>query len=139
MFTVVNAVGAIVNLEGNVVRGNLDPRSGQHLDHLVEVERQLAKNEPTKYQDGNTTITLLVTNQKFDAESLRQIGRQVHSSMNQVIRPFHTMRDGDSFFTVTTNEVENAALDPITLAMIGSELARDAVLSSFTERGARCV
>lgn len=113
VFTVVNVVGAIVNLEGNVVRGNLDPRSGQHLDHLVEVERKLTKNEPKKHQNGNATITLLATNQKFNAESLHQIGRQVHSPMSPVIRPFHTMKDGDSFFTVTTNEVENAALDSI--------------------------
>ncbi|MAG35703.1 MAG: 6-aminohexanoate hydrolase [Dehalococcoidia bacterium] len=137
VFTVVNAVGAIVSREGQVVRGNLNPRTGERLDHLAEVERRLSANEEPPAPQGNTTITLLVTNQQFDTRSLRQLGRQVHSAMTRAIQPFHTVSDGDTLFAVTTNEVDSPALDAMTLGLMGSELAWDAVLSSFTERAPR--
>ena len=54
--------------------------------------------------------------------------------MTQAIQPFHTVNDGDTLFTVTTTEVDNPALDAMALGLIGSELAWDAVLTSFTNR-----
>jgi L-aminopeptidase/D-esterase-like protein len=38
--------------------------------------------------------------------------------------------DGDVLFAVTTAEVDNDALDPMTLAVVASELAWDAVLAA---------
>ena len=134
VFTVVNAVGAIVNREGQVVRGNLNPRTGERHHPLAAVERRLHALAATPPPQGNTTITLLVTNQRLDTGALQQLGRQVHSAMTQAIQPFHTVNDGDTLFTVTTNEVENPALDAMSLGLIGSELAWDAVLTSFTPR-----
>lgn len=88
-------------------------------------------------QVGATKIavfSVVVTNQRVDVRALRQIGWQVHSSMARAIQPFHTMDDGDVLFTVTTNEAENAALGPTALGLLASELAWDAVLSSFAGR-----
>ena len=45
----------------------------------------------------NTTITALLSIGIPPAE-LRQFGRQIHTSMAQVIRPFHTPYDGDILF-----------------------------------------
>ena len=125
VFSVVNAIGAIVDREGRVVRGHRDPASGKRLPIADEVEA-LVGAEP-----GNTTLTVVVTNQRLDANNLRQLGRQVHAAMARAIQPFHTIYDGDVLFAVTTAEVENPALNEIALGVVASELAWDAVLSSF--------
>ena len=45
VFTVVNALGAIVDRNGNVVRGNYDPQTGKHYHWEELVERRLAPGE----------------------------------------------------------------------------------------------
>ncbi|MDP9373714.1 MAG: P1 family peptidase, partial [Chloroflexota bacterium] len=77
-----------------------------------------------------------VTDQKLDAHALRQWGRQVHASMARAIQPFHAPTDGDVLFAVTTNEVDNEALDGYALGVLASELAWDAVLSCVQDAGA---
>jgi L-aminopeptidase/D-esterase-like protein len=131
VFTVVNAVGAIVDRDGTVVRGHYDRGSGSRHALVAEMERRLAAGEPTRPLPGNTTLTLVVTNQKLDRRVLQQLGRQVHASLARAIHPFHALVDGDVLYAATTSEVENEALDSVTLGVIASELAWDAVLACF--------
>ena len=126
VFTVVNAVGGVVDRSGNVVRGHFDAATGERRHAGDALTRRMGA-EPTP---GNTTITLLVTNRALDAASLRQLGRQVHTSMARAIHPFHAPTDGDVLFTVSTGAVEDDALDAYALGIIASELAWDAVLSA---------
>lgn len=134
VFTVVNAVGAIVNRQGRVVRGHLDRETGIRCHAIEDLERRLANHEHfDEHKERHTTLTLLVTNQKLSPQSLRQVGKQVHTSMARAIQPFHTIYDGDVFFTVTTGEVENLALSEIALGVLASELAWDAVLNCLME------
>lgn len=135
VFTVVNALGAIVNRQGQVIRGHLDPRTGKRHHFIDLLERKLASNEKAESPKGNTTLTLVVTNQKVSQDALRQLGRQVHSSMARAIQPFHTMGDGDVLYAATTNEVESKALTDTALGVLASELAWDAILSIFQEDG----
>lgn len=95
------------------------------------VEERLAAGLPVGPPPGNTTLTVVVTNQRLDRRELRQLGRQVHASMARAIHPFHALPDGDVLYAVTTAEVENPAVDPIGLSVVASELAWDAVLTSF--------
>lgn len=129
VFTVVNAVGAIVGRDGRVVRGHLDRATGMRGHAIAELERRLAAGEASAAAPGNTTLTVVATNQKLGDDALRQWGRQVHASMARAIQPFHALTDGDVLFATTTNEVENDALDAGALGVLASELAWDAVLS----------
>jgi L-aminopeptidase/D-esterase-like protein len=79
---------------------------------------------------ANTTISLLVTNQKMPFWALQRLAVQVHTSMARAIQPFSTSGDGDTLFAVTTNEVENDDLPFDELGAIASEVAWDAVLAS---------
>ena len=124
VFTVVNAFGAIVDREGNVVRGHLDPEVGTRSGLVEALERQLPQAAP-----GNTTLTLVVTNQQLGRRELRQLGVQVHSSLARAIQPFHALVDGDVLYTVSTREVDNDDLPSLSLGLVASELAWDAVLS----------
>jgi L-aminopeptidase/D-esterase-like protein len=133
VFCVVNALGVIVDWQGQVVRGNRDPATGRREHYRNELERRIAGQISATPPHGNTTLTVVVTNQKLDSAALRQISRQVHSSMARAIQPFHTNSDGDVLYAVTTNEVGPAQLDDMLLGMLASDLAWDAVLSSFSE------
>jgi L-aminopeptidase/D-esterase-like protein len=133
VFTVVNAVGAVVDRDGSVVRGHFD-RSSNTRRALVEgIEERVTGGRAVHPTPGNTTLTLVATNQRVDRELLRQLGRQVHASMARAIHPFHAFTDGDVLFAATTNEVDNDALDSVALGVIASELAWDAVLAAVRE------
>jgi len=136
VFTVVNAVGAIVDRQGRVVRGNLDPHTGERL-HIVEgLQKNLLANQKGEPAPGNTTLTVVVTNQRLNVDrglawSLRQFARLVHTSMARAIQPFHTAYDGDVLWAVTTNQVDNPDLNDIALGAVAAELAWDAVLCCY--------
>ena len=95
------------------MRGSLDRETGQRSFLIEESERIIAGEEPPlPLPDvGNTTLTVVVTNQQLDDRSLGQLGRQVHSSMARAIQPFHTLYDGDVLFAVSTNEILGDGLD----------------------------
>ena len=133
VFTVVNAVGAVVGRDGKVVRGHFDRPTGERRALVEGVEERVAGGRPVHPAPGNTTLTLVATNQQLDRELLRQLGRQVHASMARAIHPFHALTDGDVLFAATTNEVENDSLDSVGLGVIASELAWDAVLAAVAD------
>jgi len=139
VFTVVNAVGAIVDREGRVVRGNRAPESGLRtsfaadlLDGTGQLKRQL-ETAPTAPSD-NTTLTLLVINRRLRHLELERLAIQTHTSMARAIQPFHTEHDGDVLFAVSTGEVEDTEVSVQDLAIHAGEVAWDAVLSSWRQR-----
>ena len=137
VFTVVNAMGTIVDRSGQVVRCRRNssddtcPSINEQFRAFAPVGGGVAQKSggPT----GNTTLTLVVTNQKLPFAALQRLAVQVHGSMNRAIQPFSTEDDGDVLYAVTTDEVENPSLSPMDLGVLASELAWDAVLSSIPE------
>jgi len=130
VFTVVNAIGAIVDRDGNVVRGHYDARTNLRRPLVPGVEERLAGGRAVRPPPGNTTLTVVATNLRLDSRQLRTLGRQVHASMARAIQPFHALEDGDVLFAVTTGAVESdPLLDTTSLGVVTSELAWDAVLS----------
>ncbi len=133
VFTVVNALGAVVDRNGRVVRCKRNSTGGDCpliTDKLKTFAPIGGGSQNTGGPTGNTTLTLVVTNQKLPFWALQRLAIQVHGSMNRAIQPFATQEDGDVFYAVTTDEVENPDLPPIDLGVAASELAWDAVLSS---------
>lgn len=138
VFTVLNPLGAIVDRTGRVVRCyKQDPAAPCPLitDYLADALRrrgaaQTALLEPTR---ENTTITLVVTNEKLDYWALHRLAVQVHTSMARAIQPFHTLNDGDVLYAVSTGEVDNASLNIDVLSTLAGETAWDAVLSSVPD------
>jgi len=134
VFTVVNAVGAIVDRDGEVVLGHYERETGLRRALVPGVEERLAGGLPVRPPPGNTTLTVVATNLRLDQRQLRTLGRQVHASMARAIQPFHALEDGDVLFAVTTGAVESdPLLDTTALGVVASELAWDAVLSVVAE------
>ena len=134
VFIVVNAYGAIVDRNGDVVRGNRGPESGKRR-RAEDVVAQTGAYDPPQLRargvTANTNLTLLVTDQKLDPLQLRSVARQVHASLARAIQPFNTRWDGDILFAVSTQQVTNEKLDEVSLGIVASEIAWDAVLASF--------
>jgi L-aminopeptidase/D-esterase-like protein len=134
VFSVVNALGTIVDRSGRVVRckrntlTNDCPLIADKLKQFAPIGGSGASKGggPT----GNTTLTLVVTNQKMPFWALKRLAVQVHGSMNRAIQPFATEEDGDVLYAVTTDSIENKSLSYLDLSVIASELAWDAILSS---------
>lgn len=131
VFTVVNALGAVVDRDGRVVRcgkaagdgcGTIASRLAARVGRL---ERPQAGGGP-----GHTTITLVATNQRLPLWALQRLAVQVHTSMGRAIQPFATQDDGDTLYAVTTGEVDNPDLSAVDLGVVASEVAWDAVLAS---------
>ena len=145
VFTVVNAAGAIVDRGGRLVRCRDEGGESSHCPRIAEslatrrteVERASSAEETSSASPRapsglttNTTISLVVTNQKLPLWALQRLAVQVHTSMARAIQPLATANDGDTLFAVTTAEVENPALGSADLGAIASEVAWDAILSS---------
>ena len=130
VFTVVNAIGAIVDREGEVVLGHYQRETGLRRPLVPGLEERLASGLPVRPPPGNTTLTVVATNLRLDSRQIRTLGRQVHASMARAIQPFHALEDGDVLFAVSTGAAESdPLLDTTALGVVASELAWDAVLS----------
>src|SRR5262245_30852638 len=146
-FVVVNAFGAVTDRDGRLVSchrakswGNLTKVS-ELLGHLPESLKAdwVASAGDQRNEAGptrNTTISLVVTNQKLVPWELQRFAVQVHTSMSRGIQPFSTQSDGDTLFAASTQEVENKDLSAITLSTIAGELMWDAILASVPEETA---
>lgn len=137
VFTIVNALGAIVDRNGKVVRchRNSTDEDCPSIEDLIQ-RSKIGKQLNSKDKDApteNTTLTLVVTNQKLPFWALQRMATQIHTSMGRGIQPFSTQFDGDVLYAVTTGEIDNPDLSPIDLAVAGSELAWDAILNSIPQ------
>jgi L-aminopeptidase/D-esterase-like protein len=140
-FTVVNAYGAVTDRAGRLVACNR-PKSWGNLTATSELLRNLPQSlnanwdaaavAPDAGGTRNTTISLIVTNQKLDSASLQRLAVQVHTSMARAIQPFSTSEDGDTLYAASTQEVDSE-FRPVTLTTIASEVMWDAVLASVPD------
>ncbi len=134
VFTVVNSLGHVVDRQGRVVRcaGRTPDSCGTIHDRIA---RKLDQHGPLtaaapRRLSGNTTVTLVLTNQKLPVWALQRLAVQVHSALGRAIQPYSTTADGDVLFAATTSEVENPKLPVQDLGLLASEAAWDAVLST---------
>ncbi|MGH2679602.1 MAG: P1 family peptidase [Actinomycetota bacterium] len=91
---VVNAVGEVVDGDGSVLAGpRLDP--GERREDLIEWMRV----------KGNTTIGVVATNATLSKPDARRLASVANDALDVAIRPAHTMFDGDTVFTLATQQV----------------------------------
>jgi L-aminopeptidase/D-esterase-like protein len=144
-FTVNNALGVVTDRNGRIAAGYFDPAWPKNMDTatLLATLRDRWSGAPVQTKpSGNTTISLVVVNQKLNFGDLQRLAIQVHTSMSRGLQPYATEYDGDVLFAVSTGEVElptNAKerQDAITLLpILASELMWDAILASVPEQPA---
>jgi L-aminopeptidase/D-esterase-like protein len=136
-FSVVNAFGAVTTRDGKLAACYRDPAWPKNI-----TVSQLMGNVPFSRKTGwagpsarNTTVSLVVTNQKLTPVELQRLAVQVHTSMGRAIQPFSTEYDGDVLYAVSTGEISGKdTLWPPDLGVVASELMWDAVLDSVPQQ-----
>ncbi|MHB1317066.1 MAG: P1 family peptidase [Anaerolineae bacterium] len=121
----VNALGNVVDPEtGHIVAGTRSTVPGQWVDVL----------DSTFHSDsaaiGNTVIGALATNARLDVAEANRLAHSGHDGLARVIRPVHTLYDGDTIFAVATGEVD---ADPVVLAELAATVMARAVINGVSE------
>jgi L-aminopeptidase/D-esterase-like protein len=146
-FVVVNAVGVITRRDGRVAACYRDAGWPEDLQTAQLMAGWPASTRPgwrpaAQDDEGrrNTTISLIVTNQKLDRAQLERVGIQVQTSMARALQPFATEFDGDVLYAVSTAEldrlVDESDVPALDLGVIASELMWDAILASVPDQPA---
>lgn len=101
---VVNAFGDVYDLDSSRILAGVRDDEG-NLIGTAEVWRR--KKGRVKYQVGtNTTIAVVACNARFSKARMTKIAQVAQNGLGRVIRPTHTMSDGDTVFAVATGEIE---------------------------------
>ena len=144
-FVVVNAFGVVTKRDGRVAACYPDEHWPKDLHASELLAGYPASRKPGwgnsplgEDKKRNTTISLVVTNQKLERAQLERLATQVHSSMGRALQPFATEFDGDVLYAVSTAEltkpVDESATTNIDLDVLASEVMWDAILSSVPEQ-----
>lgn len=134
-FVVVNAYGGVTDRDGRLVNCHRAAGWGK-LAKTSELLGHLPASLKADWEAGttqNTTISLVVTNQKLFPWQLQRLAVQVHTSMGRGIQPFSTQLDGDTLFAASTQEIDGQGLDSATIGAIASEVMWDAILASVPQ------
>lgn len=141
-FVVVNALGVVTTRDGRVAACYPDtkwPKDLRTTDLLASFPASgkpgSTLEPPATASHRNTTISLVVTNQKLTSAELQRLATHVHSSMSRGIQPFATEFDGDVLYAVTTAEIVPTAEKPgapaIAIDVLAAETMWDAILASI--------
>ncbi len=144
-FVVVNAFGVVTTRDGRIAACYADARWPKDL-HTADLLADYPASRKSGWagaplaNDGkrNTTVSLIVTNEKLSPAELQRLATQVHTSMSRALQPFATEVDGDVLYAVSTAELDESKDKPgmptIDLDVTAAELMWDAILSSVPEQ-----
>jgi len=124
----VNALGDVLDLSsGRIIAGarnssgehhpsltpeETDPVSGTtstdspFADTLSVLRTWAARGSSTSVTQENTVIGVVATNAKLTKEQTNKVAQMAQDGLARVIRPAHTMADGDTIFSLATGDVD---------------------------------
>ena len=120
----VNCLGDVVDpCDLSFIAGAYDREN----DKFLNTENIILENfeHPKNPFKGNTTIGIIVTNAKFTKAEANKVASMAHNGYGRTMRPAHTMFDGDTIFTMSTNKVKG---DVTTVGMLAAKVMEKAIL-----------
>ncbi len=78
---------------------------------------------------GNTTISVVFTNARFDKAQLCKIAGMAHDGYARSINPVHTSADGDSIYAVSIGDIE---ADQDLVGTLAAEVVSEAITRAVT-------
>jgi L-aminopeptidase/D-esterase-like protein len=101
----VNCMGDVIEpATGEILAGALsdDRRTFADTEKVMMLEYAKQKN----HFAGNTTVGVVATNGSFNKAQMNKVASMAHNGLGRVIRPAHSMVDGDTIFALATGKVE---------------------------------
>jgi L-aminopeptidase/D-esterase-like protein len=127
----VNCFGDVIDpLTNQVIAGVFDKKANTFLNTEKQMLAQLHSSQKTNRFSGNTTIGTIVTNAKMTKGQANKIASIAHDGLARTMRPSHTLVDGDTIFTLSTDQVE-AELNVI--GMLAAKAMELAVIKAVKE------
>ncbi len=129
-------IGALVSVNafGNII----DPQTQQVIAGARSPSSTDTKPEHTS-PFGNTTLAIVATNASLNKEEINKVAQMAHNGLAQVIRPAHTLFDGDTVFALALGSRYQRQIDQTTnayqVSMIGATAAN--VLAQAVVNGVR--
>lgn len=124
-----NAVGDVVDpATGEIVAGARRPGSAEFADVQALLLADQLPAFPPVPPASNTTIGVVVTDAQLDKAGARRLAMSAHDGIARVIRPSHTMLDGDTMFALATGSAGRSG-DLLKLTALAAVATEQAILT----------
>nr|AGF93384.1 T4 family peptidase [uncultured organism] len=122
--TVCNAFGDIYDYKnGSIIAGARD-EAGNFINSKEElIKEKLEKTNPGE----NTTLVVLAVNADINKNMCKKIAEMAQDGLARTLAPVHTMLDGDTIFSVSSNQVKD--VDVSVLGTMAAEAVADSVIN----------
>ena len=122
---VVNALGNVVYPEtGRALAGARSPETGEVVD--------AASVLLPEGRSSNTTIGVVATDAALTPVEAHRLAAAAHDGLAIVIRPTHTLYDGDAIFALATGEAGSADIHPVALHVAVVDVVTRAIINAVT-------
>ena len=109
---VVNAFGDVFSTDDKIIAGTRSftiagKRIGESMtfaNTLKSMNTFVGKNILNLAMHQNTVIGVVATNAKLDREEINKVAQMAHNGIARSISPAHTMLDGDTIFSIATQQ-----------------------------------
>ena len=135
---VVNSFGDIIDpASRRILAGARSPKGRGWLDTQRAIES--ASDKKTKKPRAfsaieNTTLAVVATDARLTKSEARKVAAMAHDGMARVIKPVHTMFDGDTIFALSTGKLRS---DVTTIGSVAAELVARAIVRAARLSGAK--
>jgi L-aminopeptidase/D-esterase-like protein len=120
VLAVVNAVGDVIDDEGNILAGARNS-NGEFLAASDPMKRFVQSQFLIR---ENTTLVAVATNARLSKVDVNRVAQRAHDGIARAVVPAHTIHDGDVTFTLASGAVPT----PVDIvAEIGAELTAQAI------------
>ena len=99
---------------------------GYFADTLAVMKSLVGKTIMTFASKANTVIGVVATNARLTKEEANKVAQMAHDGLARVIRPAHTMLDGDTMFALATGD---KAVDVNIVGAYAAEAVAQAILN----------
>ncbi len=102
---VVNAVGDVLAADGSVLAGTRDPATGALVGSAALLQSGYI---PPRMLGQSTVLGVVATNVALSKVECNRLARVAHHGLAMAVSPSHTTLDGDTFFALSTGQVQGA-------------------------------
>ncbi|MBT9149203.1 MAG: P1 family peptidase [Dehalococcoidia bacterium] len=132
----INAFGDVVDSEtGRIIAG---PRRLDGSGFLNTSEILKSGSGVRAFLPTSTTIGVVATNARLSKTQATKVAQMTHDGLARVIRPVHTMFDGDVIFVLSVGKDSRKLADVTTVGTVAAEVMAQSIIRGITQADGLC-
>jgi L-aminopeptidase/D-esterase-like protein len=128
----VNAFGDVIDPDTNTILAGTRARNlEKFLDTSAALQHPVVR---MRLALRNTLIGVVATNARLDSAQVNNVAASAHDGLARVVKPSHTLYDGDTIFTLATGTVKasevlvsSLAAEAVMLAILNGVIAAEPI------------